>query len=278
MKYAARLTPTSVAGVSPWLTMEIMIPVQSGENISVVAQASRSADTPDCADCVIDPEGAWFTPTTVAWDLTNTATYYALPACTASTAGGTNAHGMVRVVFHMKEYTAAAYLDIGAVYITCGGITYPVTMERWQNGMPSIGKPIMGGTTEGEVTLSKETGAAARGGSGTCAKLLPLSTTAYGYWDFYVPVTAATAFTMSFWYWCTSGFNGQIKVTTYDTDQVAVLDASRDVGETADGDWHQYAGFEVTPTATGLCRVRVEVLQGAHSAADVIYIDDIAVA
>jgi hypothetical protein len=137
---------------------------------------------------------------------------------------------------------------------------------------------VAGGDTYGEVTLSKEEGANARGGSGACAKLLPLSTTVYGYWYWYLPVTASTAFTMTFWYWCTPGFNGEIKVTIYDTDQTTVLDASRDVGETADGSWRQYAGHEVTPTATGLCLVRIEVLQGAHSAADVIYIDDIAVA
>ena len=137
---------------------------------------------------------------------------------------------------------------------------------------------VAGGDTYGEVTLSKEEGANARGGSGACAKLLPLSTTVYGYWYWYLPVTASTAFTMTFWYWCTSGFNGEIKVTIYDTDQTTVLDASRDVGETADGSWRQYAGHEVTPTATGLCLVRIEILQGAHSAADVIYIDDIAVA
>ena len=137
---------------------------------------------------------------------------------------------------------------------------------------------VAGGDTYGEVTLSKEEGANARGGSGACAKLLPLSTTVYGYWYWYLPVTASTAFTMTFWYWCTPGFNGEIKVTIYDTDQTTVLDASRDVGETADGSWRQYAGHEVTPTATGLCLVRIEILQGAHSAADVIYIDDIAVA
>jgi len=133
------------------------------------------------------------------------------------------------------------------------------------------------GGASGSLTLSKETGANARGGSGTCAKLLPTSTTAYGHWTWFVP-TDGTAFTLSFYYNCTSGFNGDIDVTIYDIDNATKLNDAEDVGETADGDWHQFTATQVDPSGTGLCRVVVSVKQGAHSAADVIYIDDIAVA
>ena len=133
------------------------------------------------------------------------------------------------------------------------------------------------GGASGRLTLTKETGAAARGGSGTCAKLLPTSTTAYGHWTFFVPVTASTEFTLSLWYWATSGFNGDFDVTIYDTDNTTVLTAD-DVGETADGTWREFTATPVTPTATGLCRVEVSVEQGAHSAADLIYIDDVSIA
>lgn len=219
--YHARLTPRSAVVVDTPLEFSVRVPVESGDNISVTAKASRSGDSSDCADVVIDPEGAWFTPTTVAWDLTNnhlagtgastnaapgttltyatggfdtigivdgttkvnitagtgatpgqytitghtdttltlatspgaSATaiaftverYYDLPTCAATGAGGTGAKGTVRVVFRMKEYSAAQYLDIGDITITCGGTAYVVSCQNWANGMPVPDEPAASG-------------------------------------------------------------------------------------------------------------------------------------
>ena len=283
--YHARLTPSAIVTATLPLEMSLCVPVVSGDSVAVYAKASRSADTSDCAECHIDPEAAWFSGTSaVAWTLTNAATYYSLPACTATTAGGSGAKGQCRIVFRMKEYSASQYLDIGDVYVvvTHSDSTthqYIFTMQNWVNGSPvSDRADMILGKTQGPVTLAKETGANAYGGSGSCSKLSPLSTTGYGYWYFLVPTTAATPFTLSFWYNATSGFNGGFKVTIWDTD-MSTIDAnmaSHDVGGTYDGTWRQYtAQHAVTPTATGTCLVRIEAQQGAHSASDVIYIDDI---
>lgn len=141
----------------------------------------------------------------------------------------------------------------------------------------SSGTLIVPGAASGQLTLAKETGANARGGSGTCAKLTPGSTSVYGYWHWYVPATASTPFTLSFYYNATSGFNGTFEVTIYDTDGNAFAAMTDDnVAGTYDGTWRQYTGHSVTPSATGLCLIKIAVKQGAHSGSDVIYIDDIA--
>jgi len=125
------------------------------------------------------------------------------------------------------------------------------------------------------VTLSKETGAKARGGSGTCAKLDPSSTTTYGYWYFYVPTTAATEFTLSFYFAkSVSGFNGNLKITIYDTDQSTSLLSSEVVDlSAADTDYHSHTCAGVTPTDTGMSLVRVEIEDGSTTGD--VYIDDI---
>lgn len=144
--YHARLTPYPGISANFYLELDFSVPIISGDNLTVNAKASRSANTSDCADCQIDPEGAWFTPTTVAFDLTNTATYYSLPTCSATNAGGTGAKGMCRIVFRMKEYTAAQYLDLGdiSVTVTHADLTstkYTVDCQNWSNGMPTVDKP-----------------------------------------------------------------------------------------------------------------------------------------
>ena len=159
------------------------------------------------------------------------------------------------------------------IWLRVRGTNATGTMYWWAD--PNV-YPIVGGAT-GELTLSKETGAAARGGSGTCAKLLPLNVNAYGYWTFYVP-TDGTAFQLSFYYACTNGFNGDITVTIYDVDDTTKLLDAEDVGETADGSYYQYTATSVDPDSAGLCRVLIHAKQGAHSAADVIYIDDVSMA
>ncbi len=222
--YHARITQKNAAPTESYQygTLSVFVPVITGDTlINVEAKAARSADTSDCADCWIDPEGAWFAGTAaVAWDLTaagasgtngttnaapgttftsaggaflaahvgsylnitagtgvtpgqylisarasateitlatspgasgsavtySVAQYYALPDCHAHTAGGTLAKGTVRVVFRCLEYAAAAYVDIGDVVITvthadATTTTYTVSMQNWQNGMPTIDDP-----------------------------------------------------------------------------------------------------------------------------------------
>lgn len=134
------------------------------------------------------------------------------------------------------------------------------------------------GQASGPLTLSKETGANARGGSGTCAKLVPSSTNNYGYWYFLVPTTASIPFTLSFYHKIATGFNGSLKCTIYDTDQTTIKNNSETVTLTDDGSYHQFTATPVTPTATGFCLVRIEVEQGTHAIDDAVYIDDIAYA
>lgn len=135
------------------------------------------------------------------------------------------------------------------------------------------------GSAYGSATLAKETGANARGGSGTCAKLTATSTTLYGYWEFYVPATASTPFTFSLYYKAfhtTTAWNGTLDVSIYDTDDSTLKNTNESVSITDDGAYHQFSATSVTPTATGLCRVVVRVKNGSDSGG--VYIDDIATA
>lgn len=135
------------------------------------------------------------------------------------------------------------------------------------------------GSAYGSATLAKETGANARGGSGTCAKLTATSTTQYGFWEFYVPATATTAFTFSLYYKAfhtTTAWNGTLDVSIYDTDDTTLKNTNESVSITDDAAYHQWSATAVTPTATGLCRVTIRVKNGSDSGG--VYIDDIAVA
>ncbi|MHA1305440.1 MAG: hypothetical protein ACTSPI_17205 [Candidatus Heimdallarchaeaceae archaeon] len=131
------------------------------------------------------------------------------------------------------------------------------------------------GTISDQVTGGQTT-SWARGGSGYCVYLNPSSTTNPLVWEFYVPVTASTSFTLSFYHKITSGFNGSLKVTIYDSDDdyTKLLDAES-VTFTDDGAWHQYTSTSVTPTNTGFCRVKIEAYNGSTTGD--IGIDDISV-
>lgn len=89
--------------------------------------------------------------------------------------------------------------------------------------------------------------------------------------------TTDLSFSLSFYHKISSGFNGSMKVTIYDTDQTSVLLNSETVTLVDDGYYHRYLSTLVTPSATGLCLVRIETLQGAHSSTDAIYIDDVVI-
>lgn len=124
--------------------------------------------------------------------------------------------------------------------------------------------------------VTKESGANARGGSGTCIKFNPSSATIQLYWNFLIPVTASTEFTLHFWHKITTDFNGSVKVSIYDSDDDAtLLLSSETVTLTNDGDYNEYTATAETPTDTGFCRVRIEVLDGSTTGD--VYIDDITV-
>lgn len=183
---------------------------------------------------------------------------------------------------------AAAILDMVSGGQTCHWVQYTdgagraeTTTKRCMSVgllLDQIDTGISPGKMIGSGVLAKETGANARGGSGTCAKLTPSSTASYGYWLWYVPTTAATEFTLSFYFAkSAAAFNGNLKVSIYDTDQATLLLTSEAVDlSSADTDYHLHTCSGVIPTATGFCLVRVEIENGAVSGS--VYIDDMAVA
>jgi hypothetical protein len=143
------------------------------------------------------------------------------------------------------------------------------------------GTLIVPGTASGSLTLSKETGANARGGSGTCAKLLPTSEVTYGFWDFFVKVPAAE-FKLSFYYksfHTTSAWTGTLEVSLWDSDNYLEspppLLNSVDVAGTYDATYQLWESAAKTAAAEGLCRVRIEIVDGTDNGG--VYIDDIVV-
>lgn len=123
----------------------------------------------------------------------------------------------------------------------------------------------------GPGTVAQESGALARGGSGTAVKLSPTSATDPLLWTFLVPATASTAFTLGIWHRITSSFPGSMTVTVYDTDNTTQLVNAGSVTLTDDGVYHQYTSGSLTPTATGFCRVVIKILGASGS----IYLDDV---
>lgn len=121
------------------------------------------------------------------------------------------------------------------------------------------------------ATLSKEIGSNARGGNGTCAKLKPSNTTTYGYWYFYVPVSST--FSLSLWHKISSGWNGVLKISIYDIDQSTILLNSENISLVDDDSYHLYTSTPCTPSAAGLCLIRIEILDGSTSGH--VFIDDV---
>ncbi len=187
-------------------------------------------------------------------------------------------------MYHTEE-NGAAWTD--------SAIKFP-RFSLMLNRVPAIDTPIVGNVTEddtvrgsagtykkigtpfGSGTVSKETGANARGGSGSCIKFNPSATGADLTYQFLVPVTAAEEFTLNFWHKITSSYNGTVKVTIYDSDDdTTVLLNAESVSLTDDGNYHQYTSTGCTPTDTGFCRVKINVRDGAVTGD--VYIDDMTV-
>lgn len=115
----------------------------------------------------------------------------------------------------------------------------------------------------------------ARGGAGLALLLNPSSQTNGLRWECYVPVTAATAFTLSAYVRKTSAAaNPTLTCTIYDTDEVTKLLDAQSV--TLTENWAQYTATQVTPSQTGFCRVVFEAKDGATTGD--IGVDDVEVA
>lgn len=141
------------------------------------------------------------------------------------------------------------------------------------DGTQYTGSMIVGGTASHYATIAKETGSNARGGSGACARFTPTSTTNYGYWYLYVPTTASTSFVLSFYHKISTGWNGTLKLSIYDTDQTTLLTSSSTITTTNDGAYHIYTASAVTPSTTGMCLIRLEIQNGSTDG--YVFIDDI---
>jgi hypothetical protein len=138
----------------------------------------------------------------------------------------------------------------------------------------STGTLIVGGAASGAATLTKDT-TNARGGSGTCAKLVPTSTLNFGYWWFYIPATSTNPFVLSLYHRISTGWNGTLNITIYDVDQSTQL-YTHSITTVNDGGYHQHSCSAVTPANTGVCLVKIGVQDG--SVTGYAFIDDVSVA
>ena len=145
-------------------------------------------------------------------------------------------------------------------------------IQYGNSGTQYTGALIVGGMAW-NATLAKESGANARGNSGTCAKLTPLSNVSFGYWHFYIPVSGSP-FTFSFWHKISSGWNGSLNVTIFDIDQSTKLLSSQSVTLVNDGNYHQYISSGcLPPSGIGMCLIRIEIQDG--NVTGYVFIDDV---
>jgi hypothetical protein len=158
------------------------------------------------------------------------------------------------------------------IYPFVGDTSY---IQSETHNIGDSGTGIIAGSTTKDLTLVKEQGSNARTGSGTCAKLTPISAVNYGYWYFYIPTSASTEFILSLYFAKSlAGFNGSLKISIYDTDQSSLLLDGEAVDlSDSDTDYHQHICTGVTPTDTGFSLVRIECRDGSTSGS--LYIDDI---
>jgi hypothetical protein len=145
-------------------------------------------------------------------------------------------------------------------------------VQYGNDGTQFTGTLVVGGATSCFATLEKNTDHA-KGGSGTCAKLTPTSTASSGYWHFYIPVISEIPFVFSFWHQISTAWNGTLKVTIYDTDQITPLLSSESVSLIDDGQYHQHFCTQCTPSTVGMCLIRIEIQDGTNTG--YVYIDDI---
>lgn len=144
--YHARVTPASGCGdrTDKSADIDIYVPIQTGDNADVSVYGYNFGLTVGaCAEVVIDPEGAWYTTATGEPSWTDSTWVNANP--TASNASGLSDKGSLHIVLRVKDYAASSYFDWSAVTATVGGITYTISMQQGQHGMPIPDEPAGGG-------------------------------------------------------------------------------------------------------------------------------------
>ena len=139
------------------------------------------------------------------------------------------------------------------------GVTYG-------NNNSLTGTLVVGGTVSGAATLTRVTGALAYGG-GTSAQLTPTSTTAFGYWYFYIPVVGGNSFAFSFYHQISTGWNGILNLTIYDANPTGTpgILLSQTVTTYNNGQYNQQLCSPITPTNTGMCLVVMGIQNGSTS-------------
>jgi hypothetical protein len=130
-----------------------------------------------------------------------------------------------------------------------------------------------------QITVGGLAASDANGGSGTSIYFDPSSTTAGNTldWEFFIPVTASTAFVLKFYVKTLQTTNGPtLTCTIYDSDDdnTKLLDAS---SVTLTGSWAQVSMSSCTPTDTGFCRVVLSALKGSGSETQALMVDDVSV-
>jgi hypothetical protein len=177
--------------------------------------------------------------------------------------------GTLDGIMSMQE-VANEFADSTAAFPSVGDVRDGIAFG-WNSAL--TGALIVGGMASYEATLEKTTGADARGGSGTCAKLTPTSRVAFGYWHFYLPVVASIPFVLSFWHKISTNWNGILRATIYDTDQATQLLTSELITLVDDGVYHQHLCTQCIPTNTGMCLIKIEIKDGGTTG--YVFIDDI---
>lgn len=142
-------------------------------------------------------------------------------------------------------------------------------------GDGQLGTLVVQGHASAYASLTKETGPNSYDGVGICAKLVPTSTTQWGYWDFYIPGTEGNAFSLEFYgqpYLPRRMETLELKISIWDANNSLLVDSSSITIQTNAG-YQLYTISIPAPTITGLCRVRFEIKQ--TNLEDYIYIDRI---
>jgi len=227
--------------------------------------------------------GAAWTGTPPAWTITDKANYISFPAVDLGSGSQEVRFAAAPNAGDVQEDVLGVFEESdGSETWVASGTREDCTVANAKLGF-TYGDPdaqlsgllVVGGSASYGTTLAKTTGAAARGGSGTCAKLTPPTSPAWGTWDFYTPGNNGVEITLSFYHEISAGWDGLLKVTIYDTDQVSELLSSGVVSITDDSAYHQYVATGVTPTGTGFCRISIEIQDGASTG--YVYIDDISI-
>lgn len=194
---------------------------------------------------------------------TDFATYFAIVSVNSTFAQVT----MINCLFGVEGVNTVTYLTPPAYIASHDHDQVPGRYKIWKK-YGYISDQVTGG----------QAAAWARGGDGKCVYLDPSSTTAGCYleWEFYIPVTASTSTQLKFYHKeTTASFNGSFLVTVYDSDDDDSVLLNAESISSFSTDWALYTSTGFTPTSTGFCRVKVQILNGSTSGD--IGIDDITV-